>query len=74
MLLFRTAKVLLKIGICFSVNCNRDLSMVRAEVNKSVRIVQGACMDLDKNLRGMDSNTQAALEEERKGKEKVNKA
>lgn len=46
--------------------------MVRAEVNKSVRIVQGACMDLDKNLRGMDSNTQAALEDERKGKEKVN--
>lgn len=47
--------------------------MVRAEVNKSVRIVQGACMDLDKNLRGMDTNTQAALEEERRGKERVRK-
>ena len=45
--------------------------MVRAEVNKSVRVVQGACMDLDKNLRGMDSNTQAALDEERRGKQKV---
>lgn len=43
----------------------RDLSSVRAEVTKSVRVVQGACMDLDKNLRGMDANTQFALEEER---------
>ena len=49
----------------------RDLSSVRAEVTKSVRVVQGACMDLDKNLRGMDANTQSALEEERARCQKV---
>jgi hypothetical protein len=49
----------------------RDLSTVRADVNKSVRVVQGACMDLDKNLRGMDANTQAALDEERARRQKV---
>ena len=49
----------------------RDLSSVRAEVTKSVRVVQGACMDLDKNLRGMDANTQSALEEERARRQKV---
>ena len=49
----------------------RDLSGVRAEVTKSVRVVQGACMDLDKNLRGMDANTQSALEDERARRQKV---
>lgn len=49
----------------------RDLSSVRAEVTKSVRVVQGACMDLDKNLRGMDANTQSALEDERARRQKV---
>ena len=49
----------------------RDLSSVRAEVTKSVRVVQGACMDLDKNLRGMDANTQSALEDERARCQKV---
>ena len=44
---------------------------MRAEVTKSVRVVQGACMDLDKNLRGMDANTQSALEEERARRQKV---
>lgn len=53
---------------CYTI---RDLSMVRADVNKSVRVVQGACMDLDKNLRGMDATTQAALEEERSRRQKV---
>lgn len=52
----------------------RDLSSVRAEVTKSVRVVQGACMDLDKNLRGMDANTQFALEEERARCQKVRDA
>lgn len=52
----------------------RDLSSVRAEVTKSVRVVQGACMDLDKNLRGMDANTQFALEEERARCQKVHDA
>ena len=52
-------------------NFFRDLSSVRAEVTKSVRVVQGACMDLDKNLRGMDANTQSALEEERARCQKV---
>ena len=54
-----------------SVYSTRDLSSVRAEVTKSVRVVQGACMDLDKNLRGMDANTQSALEEERARRQKV---
>ncbi|KAJ7382567.1 hypothetical protein OS493_034203 [Desmophyllum pertusum] len=49
----------------------RDLSSVRADVTKSVRVVQGACMDLDKNLRGMDANTQSALEEERARRQKA---
>ena len=49
----------------------RDLSSVRAEVTKSVRVVQGACMDLDKNLRGMDANTQSALEDERARRQTV---
>lgn len=44
---------------------------MRAEVTKSVRVVQGACMELDKNLRGMDANTQAALEDERHHRQKV---
>ena len=52
-------------------NPHRDLSSVRAEVTKSVRVVQGACMDLDKNLRGMDANTQSALEEERNRRQMV---
>ena len=52
----------------------RDLSSVRADVTKSVRVVQGACMDLDKNLRGMDANTQSALEEERARRQKVIKS
>ena len=44
---------------------------MRAEVSKSVRVVQGACMELDKNLRGMDANTQAALEDERNRRQRV---
>ena len=36
-----------------------------------MRVVQGACIELDKNLRGMDANTQAALEEERARRQKV---
>lgn len=47
------------------------MSSVRAEVTKSVRVVQGACMDLDKNLRGMDANTQSALEDERNRRQMV---
>lgn len=54
-----------------SLSFYRDLSGVRAEVSKSVRVVQGACMELDKNLRGMDANTQAALEEERNQRQMV---
>ena len=33
----------------------RDLSGVRTEVSKFVRVVQGACLELDNNLREMDS-------------------
>lgn len=43
----------------------RDLSVIRSEVNKSARTVQGACMDLDKNMRSLDSNLTLELEEER---------
>ena len=43
----------------------RDLSVIRSEVNKSARTVQGACMDLDKNMRSLDSNLKLELEEER---------
>lgn len=49
----------------------RDLSMIRSEVNKSARTVQGACMDLDKNMRSVDSNIKLELEEEREKRVQV---
>lgn len=39
----------------FVSNKVRDLSGVRTEVSKFVRVVQGACLELDNNLREMDS-------------------
>lgn len=39
----------------FVSNKVRDLSDVRTEVSKFVRVVQGACLELDNNLREMDS-------------------
>ena len=50
----------------------RDLSVIRSEVNKSARTVQGACMDLDKNMRSADSNLKLELEDERDKRVRVN--
>lgn len=43
-------------------------------MNKSARTVQGACMDLDKNMRSLDSNIKLELEEEREKRAKVKKS
>ena len=45
--------------------------MVRAEVNKSARTIQSACIDLDRVQRGTESNISAVLERERSYREKV---
>lgn len=45
--------------------------MIRSEVNKSARSVQGACMDVDKSMRGLDSNVKYELEEEREKRAQV---
>ena len=49
----------------------RDLTLVRAEVNKSARTIQSACIDLDRVQRGTESNVSAVLERERSNREKV---
>ena len=45
--------------------------MIRSEVNKSARSVQGACMDVDKSMRSLDSNVKYELEEEREKRAQV---
>ena len=41
----------------------RDLSGVRTEVSKFVRVAQGACLELDNDLREMDSKKERNQQE-----------
>ena len=49
----------------------RDLTLVRAEVNKSARSIQGACVNLERVQRGTESNVSAVLDRERENRAKV---
>ena len=49
----------------------RDLALVKSEVNRSARTIQGAVISLEKMQRGSLSSNQTALLEEQAKREKV---